>query len=168
MPLKPQVCPISDILLAAQTIASVMCWSNPLISFLYSRDHPPLVEVPCGKPELLSISLYQTLISGLVLTVDDDDQKCVGVAVWTGPVRKRFPGKVAGWCILAILYLWLFINMFYYGLRGNRMNSIVKFLYLGGWIIEKDRIWPGFESNTTGDPWAARREEYLVSTVFGC
>jgi hypothetical protein len=98
----------------------------PLISFVYDGDRPPLRKIPCGKSELLSISLYQTVINGLVLTVNDANQKCVGVAVWTGPVRRGFFGRIGGWCILAILYLWLFINMFYYGLRGNRMNKKVN------------------------------------------
>jgi hypothetical protein len=123
---KPQLCPISDIPLAARTIANVMCMSYPLISFVYDGDRPPLRKIPCGKSELLSISLYQTVINGLVLTVNDANQKCVGVAVWTGPVRRGFFGRIGGWCILAILYLWLFINMFYYGLRGNRMNKKVN------------------------------------------
>ena len=108
-----------------------MCRSYPLIPFLYGKEGPPLVEVPCGKPELLSVTLYQTRINGLVLTVDDDDQKCVGVAVWTGPVRKSFIGEIGGWCILGFLYLWLFIDMFYYGLQGNRMNNSVKDLCYG-------------------------------------
>ena len=103
-----------------------MCRSYPLIPFLYDRGRPPLMEAPCGKPELLSVSLYQTRINGLVLTVDDGDQKCVGVAVWTGPVRKTFVSTIGGWSILTVLYLWLFIDMFYYGLRGNRMKNIVK------------------------------------------
>ena len=102
-----------------------MCQTYPLISFVYGSDRPPLLEVPCGKPELLTISLYTSHINGLVLTVDDDDQKCVGVAVWTGPVRQSFFGKVGGWCILTILYLWLLLNMLYYGILGDRMNITV-------------------------------------------
>lgn len=109
-----------------------MCQSYPLISFVYDNDHPPLLQVPCGKPELLTISLYQSRISGHVLTVDDDDQKCVGVAVWTGPGREGFLGKVAGWCVLTILYLWLIINMLYYILRGFKMNLAVNCLWYGG------------------------------------
>jgi hypothetical protein len=96
------------------------------------KNGPLWWEVPCGKPELLSNSLYQTLVKGLFLTVNDDDKKCVGVAFWTGPVKKRSLSKIGGWCILAPLYLWLFINMFYYGLhRGSRMKSIVQDHFYG-------------------------------------
>ena len=103
-----------------------MCQTYPLISFVYDNDHPPLLEVPCGKPELLTISLYQSQISGHVLTVDDGDQKCVGVAVWTGPGREGFFSKVGRLCILTILYSWLIINMLYYRLRGFKMNITVN------------------------------------------
>ena len=128
MPWKPQRCPITDIPLAAHTIARVMCESYPLISFVYDNDRPPLMEIPCGKPELLTISLYRSQINGHVLTVDDGDQKCVGVAVWTGPRRQSFLGKVAALCVLPILYLWLVVNMLYYILRGFKMNLAVNCL----------------------------------------
>ena len=125
MSLKPQLCPLWDIPLAAHTIAKVMCLSYPLISFVYGGDQPPLLNPPPGKSELLSLWLYQTVVNGLVLTVDDKDQKCVGVAVWTGPVRRSFARRVGGWCALPILFVWLLVNRVYYGLRGNRMNSKV-------------------------------------------
>jgi len=106
--------------------------SYPLIAFVYGGRNPPLVPVPCGKPELLSISLYQTAFNGLVLKVDENNQKCAGVAVWTGPVRKSFFGNIVGWFMLATLYLWLFLSMFYYGLRGNRMNKkVYRLSYYG-------------------------------------
>ena len=98
MPLKPRVCPISDIPLAAQTIASVMCWNNPLISFLYDRDRPPPPPPAPPSPPSFGRTVRQTRIvvhlplpdtyRGLVLTVDDDDLKCVVVAVWTAPFGK--------------------------------------------------------------------------------
>lgn len=128
---KPRLCPISDIPLAARTIAEVMCVSYPLIAFVYDGKSPPLVPVPCGKPELLSISLYQTAFNGLVLKVDDSNQKCAGVAVWTGPVRKSFVGNLVRWLMFAPLYLWLFFCMVYYGFRGNRMNKKVNRIFYG-------------------------------------
>lgn len=133
MPSAPQVCPTADIPLAAQTIATVFCQSYQLISFVYGGDLRPLPEVPYSKLELLTIFLYQGHTGGLVLTVNDDDQKCVGVAVWSGPIRKGFFAKLRAWCVLAILHLWLIINMIYYGgagiyYRRTGMNRKVKCL----------------------------------------
>ena len=104
-----------------------------MISFVYGGDLGPLSEVPYGKLELLSIFLYQAHTSGLVLTVNDDDHKCVSVAIWSGPIQKGFFAKLQAWCVLAFLHLWLIINMIYYRAAGvyyrrTIMNSKVKCL----------------------------------------
>ena len=121
MPSLPHVCPITEIPLAAKTITSVMCQTYPVSAFVY-KSKPPLPQVPYGKRELLAIYLRQIHITGLVLSVDSGDEKCVGVAVWTGPTTKqksaykRFLSKLS----LTWLNIWLFFGMFYY--RGAGMD----------------------------------------------
>jgi hypothetical protein len=120
----PHVCPITEIPLAAKTITSVMCQTYPVSAFVYNSK-PPLPEVPYGKRELLAIYLRQIHITGLVLSVDSEDEKCVGVAVWTGPGAKekspyqRFVSKLS----LTWLNFWLFFAMVYY--RGAGMDAQV-------------------------------------------
>jgi hypothetical protein len=102
-----------------------MCQTYPLMAFLY-KSKPPLPQVPCGKRELLSIYLRQINVTGLVLSVDSDDEKCVGVAVWTGPPSAKqksafewFKSKLS----LAWLNVWLFFALAYY--RGAGMDQQV-------------------------------------------
>ena len=124
MSFLPHVCPLAEIPLAAKTITSVMCQTYPVSAFVYNSK-PPLPEVPYGKRELLAIYLRQLSITGLVLSVDSEDEKCVGVAVWTGPSAQkstynRFISKVS----LTWLNIWLFFAMAYY--RGAGMDAQVK------------------------------------------
>src|SRR5271167_2668612 len=123
MTTPPHICPISEIPLAAQTVTSILNHNNPIISFLYNNHTPPPL-IPYGKPEQLSIYLYRTLTTGLVLTVDDEDQKCVGVAVWQGPSSQTsILGKLCDWCVHTGFDLWNTLNWIYYG--GSGMNKLV-------------------------------------------
>ena len=124
---QPHPCALSDIALAAKTIASVMIVTNPLIQFVYDKPRPPPpLLLPRGKLELFTVHLYQTLTNGLILTVDNDDDKCVGVAVWTSPnSRPDFFGKLRAWCISSALYIWLVLSFLYY---GSEMNETVSHL----------------------------------------
>jgi len=124
--LSPQICSFADIPLAAKTITSVFCKSYPLSAFLYNSE-TPLPSVPYGKSELLSIYLRQIGINGLVLAVHDDDQKCVGVAVWTGPLKQSRFRLIQAWLWLKLLALWLFVNLIYY--RGAGMSGVVAFYF---------------------------------------
>ena len=99
-----------------------MIKANPLTQFVYDKHRPPLL-LPCGKLELFTVYLYQNLANGLILTVDDDDEKCIGVAVWTGPPKRRnVLGRLRTWCVLSILHVWLVMNFLYY---GSEMNETV-------------------------------------------
>jgi len=121
----PHVCRVSDIPAAAKTITSIMIKANPLTQFVYDKHRPPLL-LPQGKLELFTVYLYQNLTNGLILSIDDDDEKCIGVAVWTGPLKPRnFLGRVRTWCILSILYVWLVLNSLYYGSEMN--ETVIKF-----------------------------------------
>lgn len=118
MPTSPHVCPVLEVTLAAQTITSVLNHNNPFISFLYSNHTPPPL-VPYGKPEQLSVYLYRTLTTGLVLTVDDGDQKCVGVAIWQGPASETsLFGRLRDWCVHTSFDIWDTLNSIYYGRSG--------------------------------------------------
>ena len=116
---KPHLCPVSDVPLAAKTITSVMIKANPLTKFVYNKHQaPPLL--PRGKLEIFTIWLYQLRTNGIVLTVDDENEKCIGVAVWTGPMRHQsFFGKLRAWCILFGLNIWLRFGFLYYGSEQN-------------------------------------------------
>ena|SRR5579859_4955180 len=71
----------------------------------------------------LSIFLYRTLATGLVLTVDDD-KKCVGVVVWQAPRRKlSLVERVSDWCLQAGFDVWNGLNNLYYG--GSGFNHSV-------------------------------------------
>ena len=121
----PHVCRVSDIPAAAKTITSVMIKANPLTQFVYDKHRPPLL-LPRGKLELFTVYLYQNLTNGLILTIDDDDEKCIGVAVWTGPPKRRnFFGKLRTWCVLSILHVWLVMNFLYYGSEMN--ETVIRF-----------------------------------------
>lgn len=118
MPTKPHVCPVSDIPLAARTITSVMIKVSPLTKFVYDKHQSTLL--PHGKLEIFTIFLYQLRTNGIVLTVDDENEKCVGVAVWMGPSRHRnFFAKLRAWCILFALNIWLRFGFLYYGSEQN-------------------------------------------------
>jgi len=86
---KAHVCPVSEVPNAARTITSVLtAENNPTVRFLSGNSHSNETHVPPGKAEQVSVYLYRTLTNGLVLTVDDGDERAVGVAVWQGPVAQ--------------------------------------------------------------------------------
>lgn len=136
----PQLCPTSDLNLAAKTITSVFCQSYPLSAFVYNCK-TPLSSVPYGKRELLSIWLRKVRQSGLVLTIDDGDEKCVGVAVWTGPERLlggRLSRLRFRW-FTTCLDIWLFFNMIYY--KGAGMDGKVRrSLFAPSLTLEKSNV----------------------------
>jgi len=114
-----------EIPLAAATITSVFCRTYPLIAFVYGSKSP-LPEVPYGKRELLAIYLRRLSITGLVLSVDSEDEKCVGVAVWTAPAtanEKSLYGRFVSKLKLAWLNICLFFAAVYY--RGASMDAQV-------------------------------------------
>ena len=118
------ICPVSEIPLAARTITSVLNHNNPFISFLYNNHTPPPL-VPYNKPEQLSIYLYRTLATGLVLTVDDEDQKCIGVAVWQGPTgQSSLLAKLRDFLVHTGFDIWNTMNTLYYG--GSGINRTVS------------------------------------------
>lgn len=111
-----------EIPLAARTITSVMCQTYPVSAFLYNRK-PPLPKVLYGKHEL-SIYLLQIYIRGLILSIDSEDEKCVGVAVWTGPAKQRpVCGRFISEVSLVLLNKWLLFALVYY--RGAGMDARV-------------------------------------------
>lgn len=122
-PSAPHVCPITHIALAAWTITSVMIKANPLTRFLHHKHRAPPI-LPRGKLEVMTVWFFQTLATGLVLTVDDEDQNCVGAAVWTSPVLERG--------ILARFYDWLVLVFFgtcinlCYAYYGNQESPVVS------------------------------------------
>jgi hypothetical protein len=122
MPSEAHVCPVADIPLAAKTVTSVLN-TSPFISFLYNNNTP---IIPPGKTEKLSIYLYRTLSTGLVLTVDDDDKKCVGVAVWQGPTRQSLAGRLYDWCVQAGFDFWDNVNLLYNGHGGLNQKVISR------------------------------------------
>jgi hypothetical protein len=121
----PHVCPLTEIPLAAKTVTTVFCQTYPLIPFVYGSKLP-LPEVPYGKQELLTIYLHQLGITGLVLTVDSKDEKCVAVAVWTAPAtanRKSLYERLKSKFNFTRLNIWLFLATIYY--RGASMDAQV-------------------------------------------
>jgi hypothetical protein len=59
------------------------------------------------------------------LTVDDENEKCVGVAVWTGPLRHRnFFSKLRAWFILFGINIWLRFGFLYYGSDQNETVAL--------------------------------------------
>jgi len=116
---KAHVCPVSEVPNAARTITSVLtAESNPTVRFI-SGVSPP--NAP-GKAEEVSVYLYHTLTNGLVLTVDDGDEKAVGVAVWQGPVSQptSFWGKVCNFIAWRVVDVYQSFNWLLYG------NSTIK------------------------------------------
>jgi hypothetical protein len=115
----PHLCPSSQLPQAAKTLTSVLCAESPLPAFLYNS--PTLLpSVPYGKCELLAIWLRNLHRTGLILTVDDGDEKCVGVAVWLPPAGRKgaFLDKLKTRWFCAWLDLWLYVNKIYYGRAG--------------------------------------------------
>ena len=85
----------------------------------------PLPGIPLGKAERLSVYLYRILATGLVLSVDDGDKKCVAVAVWQGPIsRDGILSRLRDWCVHAGFDVWDQLSSLYYGDGGlNRKVS---------------------------------------------
>ena len=116
------ICPLSEVHFASRTLTSVLD-NTPFISYLYSQHTPP-PRIPLGKAERLSVYLYRVLASGLVLTVDDGENKCVGVAVWQGPVSKNgVLTRVRDWFVQGGFDVWDHLNSLYYG--GGGLNQKV-------------------------------------------
>jgi hypothetical protein len=135
---EPHICPISEIPHATKTLTSAFNHeSNAFISF-FDNNHIPPPLIPPGKPEQLTNSLYRTLSSALVLTVDSEDQKCVGVAVWQSPSRQTNPlSKLRNYFVQGALDFWDFLNSIYYG--GSGFNQSVL-SYRKRLILENDRL----------------------------
>lgn len=113
----PHACPVSDIPAAAHTITSLLnTQTSPAIAFL-SAPPPSPTAVPPGKPEKLSVYLYRTLTTGLVLSVDDGDERAVGAAVWIGPVAQSTSvwGKVRDFLAWRAVDTYQFYNWVWYG-----------------------------------------------------
>lgn len=116
------ICPLSEVHLASKTITSVLD-NTPFVSYLYS-EHTPPPRIPLGKAERLSVYLYRVLATGLVLTVDDGESKCVGVAVWQGPnPRRGVLASVRDWFVKRGFDVWDELNSLYYG--GGGLNHKV-------------------------------------------
>jgi hypothetical protein len=133
---EPHICPISKIPQATRTLTSAFNHeSNAFISFFYNNHIPPPL-IPPGKPEQLASSLYRTLSSGLVLTIDSEDQKCVGVAVWQGPSRQTNPlNKFRNYFVQGALDFWDSLNSIYYGRSGFNQSVLSYWKRL---IVEND------------------------------
>ena len=66
-----------------------------------------------------------------MITVDEGDDKCAGIAVWSGPVKGGKVGlrnRLRNWWFICCVDVWLLFNMIYY--RGAGMDGKV-FLFLG-------------------------------------
>jgi hypothetical protein len=131
MPSEPHVCGISEVPLAAKTLTTMLN-STPAISFFYD-NRSSATQIPYGKPEKLSTYLYRTLSTGLVLSVDDGDEKCVGVALWEGPTRERgLLGKVFNYCVQGGFDIWDSLKSIYYGDCGLnkkvRVQQLIKLI----------------------------------------
>jgi len=118
----PRICPLGDVPIASQTVTSVLNHENRFVSFLYNNHTPPPL-IPNGKPEQLSIYLYKLLsTTGLVLTIDDEENKrpCVGVAVWQGPITTStgLLGRLKEFCVNCVFDVWNQMNWLYYGGSG--------------------------------------------------
>jgi hypothetical protein len=116
---RPHICPVSEIPQATRTLTSAFNHeSNAFISFIY-KNHTPPPLIPAGKPEQVAISLYRTLAKGIVLTVDSEDEKCVGVAVWEGPNHQiTILGKLRDYFVQGAFDIWESVNSIYYGGNG--------------------------------------------------
>jgi len=122
-------CPLSDIPLAARTLVSVMTQTNPLIAYVHNNQLP-LSPIPAGKLSLLTIYLRQLSTTGIILSVDDDEtgEKCVGVAVWSGPPKLTKGIWERSWIAMKLFYLsiWLTINMLWFGNHQNVKVSLPR------------------------------------------
>jgi len=118
------ICPLAEVHLASRTITSVLD-NTPFLSYLYS-EHTPLPGIPLGKAERLSVYLYRILATGLVLSVDDGNKKCVGVAVWQGPISGAgILSRFRDWCVHAGFDVWDQLSSLYYGDGGlNRKVEV--------------------------------------------
>jgi hypothetical protein len=124
----PHPCPISDIPNAAHTITSLLnTQTSPAIAFLSAVS--PSTAIPPGKPEQLSVYLYRTLTNGLVLSVDDGDEKAVGAAVWIGPVGQPMSvwGRVKDFLAWRAVDTYQFYNWVWYG-ESKLKASVCDFL----------------------------------------
>jgi len=120
---KAHVCPVSEVPNAARTITSVLtAENNPTMRFISGVSPTGDSLIPPGKAEEVSAYLYRTLTNGLVLTVDDGDEKAVGVAVWQGPVAQptSFWGKVRDFVAWRAVDVYQSFNWLLYG------NSTIK------------------------------------------
>jgi hypothetical protein len=119
-------CPLSEVQFASQTITSVLD-DTPFVSYLYSDTRPP--RIPLGRAGRLSVYLYRNLTTGLVLTVDDEEKKGVGVAVWQSPSSKTgMLSRLREWCVQGGFDVWDHLHTLYYG--GGGLN--VKVISTGG------------------------------------
>ena len=132
----PHECPWLDLPTAARTITSVMSTTNPLIAYVYNSPKP-LSQVPWGKSQLMSIYLGQLRCRGYVLSIDDGDNRCVGVAVWTGPKLETEGDRGVWrrwgeWIRMVGLGVWIFGASIWY--RGAGMDGKVLRLRVYGLI----------------------------------
>ena len=162
-PSAPHVCPIIQIPLAAWTITSVMIKVNPLTCFLYNKHRAPPF-LPPGKLEVITVWLFQKLATGLVVTVDDERQDCIGAAVWTGPIPQR--GAIARfyhWLVLAFFGTCINLCYSYY---GNDANPVVSTL-TNALRAETSGICESRQPTGKRNSWQESRERYMVFAFPG-
>ena len=116
-------CPLSEVHFASHTITSVLD-DTPFVSYLYS-EHTRPPRIPLGGAGRLLVYLYRSLTAGLVLTVDDGERKCVGVAVWQTPISKTgILSRVREWCVQGVFDVWDHLHTLYYGGGGLNVKLI--------------------------------------------
>jgi len=130
-------CPLSDIPLAAHTLVNVMTRTNPLIAYIHNSNLP-LSPIPYGKLQLITIYLFQLSTTGIILSIDDEEtnEKCVGVAVWSGPLKRSIWQRI--WISLKMFYLrvWMTVNLLWF---GNVQNVKVHSLTITNWTCVEKR-----------------------------
>ena|SRR5579862_2416107 len=117
----PHICGFRDIPLAACTILSALK-DSPLSRFVYGE--PPPSRLPFLDILEFTRYLYKCRSHGLVLSVDDGDTKCVGIAVWIAPSQYlgvRWSNQA--WCVYLIFQAWFLCLSFF--LTGKRSASVM-------------------------------------------
>jgi hypothetical protein len=103
---------------AAHTIVQAFL-GDPFNLYLYNyiadQDHPPW-----GTEEMMALRIWLTMVSELVLVVEDGDSRCAGVALWEPPQSEPLSWGV--WARVTARSMYMRLACLYYGSRGVNLK----------------------------------------------
>lgn len=108
----------ADVKAAADTIVKAFI-GDPFNAYFYNLMPDPNTP-PWGTEQLMQMHIYNKLFTDLVLVVDDGNQPCAGVALWTPPRFQPIGWIEWGGKLLHSAYSELLACLYYRNTGKNR------------------------------------------------